>query len=132
MYAVVRIHKYRAAPRIGGVASGKFIEVRCALVLRAELISVGRSGGLPGMCMSRSHSVLGCIAGFPMLDPTPYGLENATHHSAHGFEELAASLPHLAQGRHSDCLAAAANHSKSRGEERCAAGELDLRLLRGP
>lgn len=42
---VVRMHKHQVAPRSDGVASGRSAEVRYALVLEAELITVGKTSG---------------------------------------------------------------------------------------
>lgn len=78
VYPIVRMHKYRVASRIDGVASGRSTEVSYALVLRAGLLSVGKTSGPFRDCISISSmralaTLRGCIIGSPLLDSTPYG-----------------------------------------------------------
>mgnify|MGYP003319152465 CR=1 FL=1 len=87
-YPIVRMHKYRSPRRMDGVAAGKPLEIRYALVLRAEFVGVGKTEGpyrdlyfkiLPkGSC-----SISGCLVGFPVLDVRPYGLGHTTQFTTH-------------------------------------------------
>ena len=71
-YPLVRMHKYDVPPTIDGVAAGKSIEIRYALVLRCEFVPVGKERGpfrdlyfkvFPrGTC-----NIPGCIIGFSFL-----------------------------------------------------------------
>ena len=72
-YPVVRMYKYEVPPTIDGIAAGKRIGVRYAIVMRCEFVPVGRTRGeyrdiyfkiFPrGSC-----NIPGCILGFPVLD----------------------------------------------------------------
>ena len=83
-YPVARMHKYEVAPTIDGIAAGKRIEVRYAIVMRREFVPVGGEKGpfrdiyfkiLPkGTC-----NIPGCILGFPVLDVSPFGLGHRLH-----------------------------------------------------
>ena len=42
-YPIVRLHKYSTARTIDGVAAGKPIQIKYAVVLRAEFVGVGRT-----------------------------------------------------------------------------------------
>ena len=123
-YPIVRLHKYRATRSMDGVAAGRPLEIRYALVLRAEFVSVGKTEGpyrdlyfkiLPkGSC-----SISGCLVGFPVLDVRPYGLGHTTQFTTHCFEELGAALPRLELDRRGEHFASLTTYLESDGE-RCA------------
>ena len=44
-YPVVGLHKYEVSPKVDEVAAGKSIELRYAIVMRCEFVSVGKNSG---------------------------------------------------------------------------------------
>lgn len=116
----VRMHKYTVAPRIDGIASGRSIEVRSGLVLRAEFVPMAKTSGpyrdlyfklFPrGTC-----KIPECIVGFPALNCTPHGLGHTVHHSVHGFAELGFPCQGWSSSAGAGTLPAVANHFLARG-----------------
>ena len=132
-YPVVRMHKYEVAPTVDGIAAGKRIEIRYAIVMRCEFVPVGMERGpfrdlyfkiFPkGTC-----NIPGCIIGFPVLDVMPYGLGHSMHSTVHVFEELGVSLPRLEAGRRAEYGAGLARYLDKDGSECFGVSEKSCRL----